>query len=70
MQPGTPVEVRRRFDDRWARGFEIQEVVEADASGAGPRYRIRRRSDNAVLPVLFDADDVREERRRRSMWWV
>lgn len=61
------MEVRRRFDDRWARGFEIEEVV--DDRGA-PRYRIRRRSDNAVLPVLFDPDDVREERRRRPMWWV
>ena len=30
------------------------------------RYRVRRRSDGSVLPVLFDDDDVREERRRHA----
>jgi hypothetical protein len=68
MNPGTRVEVRRRFDDHWARGFEIDEIV--TESSAPLRYRIRRRSDDSLLPVLFAADDVREERRRRSMWWV
>jgi hypothetical protein len=68
MEPGTRVEVRSRFDASWARGFEIHEVIEGPGA---PSYRIRRRSDAAVLPVLFDAQDVREERRKRdSMWWV
>jgi hypothetical protein len=66
MEPGTRVEVRSRFEQRWSRGFEICEVVDSDGHD---RYRVRRRSDGSVLPVLFDADDLREERRNK-MWWV
>ena len=66
MQPGTRVEVRSRFDQHWARGFEVAEKVDDQA---GPRYRLRRRSDGSVLPALFVDDDVREEK-RKSMWWV
>ena len=66
MQPGTRVEVRSRFDQQWARGFEIEERV---VDPTGPRYRVRRRSDGSVLPALFVDDDVREEK-RKSMWWV
>lgn len=62
LKPGTRVEVRSRFDDRWARGFEVTEVL---AEG----YRIRRLSDGSVLPVEFDFDDVRQERRKQSLWW-
>jgi hypothetical protein len=32
-------------------------------------YKVRRRSDNSILPVAFSEDDVREER-RRSTWWI
>ena len=49
---GTTVEVRRRFDQAWARGFEV-----ADTEPDG--YRLRRRSDGALLPVSFPAADVR-----------
>jgi hypothetical protein len=66
VQPGTHVEVRSRFDQRWARGFEIEERVDDQA---GLQYRLRRRSDGSVLPALFVDDDVREEK-RKSMWWV
>jgi hypothetical protein len=66
MELGARVEVRSRFDQRWARGFELVETVESEGP---PRYRVRRRSDGSVLPVLFVDDDVREEK-RRSMWWV
>jgi len=66
MDLGTRIEVRTRFDQHWARGFDVAEIVDA---AAVPRYRVRRRSDGSVLPVLFDDDDVREEK-RRSMWWV
>jgi len=66
VQPGTRVEVRSRFDQRWARGFEIEDQV--DDQGVR-RYRLRRRSDGSVLPALFVDDDVREEK-RKSMWWV
>jgi len=64
--PGMRVEVRSRFEARWARGFEIAEVV-SDAGDA--RYRVRRRSDGSVLPSLFSDDDVREEK-RKTMWWI
>ena len=39
-----------------------------EAEGA-ERFRLRRRSDGSELPVLFGADDLREER-RRSTWWI
>ena len=63
VEPGTKVEVRSRFDESWARGFEIAEVTEHG-------YRIRRLSDGDVLPVEFDEDDVRREKRRQGLWWA
>jgi hypothetical protein len=66
VHSGTRVEVRSRFDARWARGFEVAEVV---AGNGKPKYRVRRRSDGSVLPVLFDDDDLREEK-KRELWWV
>jgi len=62
MEPGTKVEVRSRFDQRWSRGFEV-----AEASPDG--YRIRRMSDGEVLPVLFGTDEVREEHKKQGLWW-
>lgn len=67
MEAGVRIEVRVRFDQRWARGFEVAEVVR---EGDAERYRVRRRSDGSILPVLFVDDDVREEKKRASMWWV
>lgn len=49
---GTEVEVRRRFDGAWARGFEI-------CGHTDTGYRLRRHSDGAVLPVPFPPDDIR-----------
>jgi len=64
IEPGTRVEVRRRFDQRWASGFEIAEIV--DDLG----YRLKRLSDGSVLPTEFGTEDVRPEReRKRGMWW-
>jgi hypothetical protein len=62
LAPGTRVEVRRRFDAKWARGFEV-----LDHSGG--LYHLRRLSDGAPLPVGFVEDDVRPER-RNSTWWI
>jgi hypothetical protein len=63
LEPGAAVEVRNRFEQRWARGFDIVEVT---ADG----YRVRRLSDGSVLPVTFAFDDVRPERdKRRGQWW-
>jgi hypothetical protein len=67
VKPGTRIEVRARFDQAWARGFEVAEEV-GDIGAV--RYRVRRRSDGSVLPVLFGADEVREERRKNDMWWI
>ncbi len=58
---GDTVEVRRRLDDKWARGFEI---VAADDDG----YRLRRLSDGVEIPATFAGDDVRKER-KRDFWW-
>lgn len=53
--PGTRVQVRNRFTHNWSSGFEIAEPAE----GA---VRIRRLSDNAVLPLPFEPAEVRPER--------
>jgi hypothetical protein len=62
LAPGARVEVRRRFDAKWARGFEVLER-------SGEDYRLRRLSDGAALPVLFNPDDVRPEKRNNSWWY-
>jgi len=62
LEAGMRVEVRRRFDQHWARGFE---VVSATDSG----YRVRRLSDGMELPTEFTPEDVRRERKRQGMWW-
>jgi hypothetical protein len=51
---GTRVQVRNRFNQHWTSGFEVADV-DHDA------YRLRRLSDNHVLPVAFDEDEVRAE---------
>jgi hypothetical protein len=50
---GTPVEARNHFDGRWVGGFIVE------ASEPGESYRLRRRSDQAVLPVAFASDELR-----------
>jgi hypothetical protein len=66
VRPGTRVEVRSRFEAAWTRGFE---VVERVGEAARSQYKVRRRSDGSILPVLFDEADLREES-RRGTWWV
>jgi hypothetical protein len=61
LRPGTRVEVRKRFDASWAKGFEVADAVEEG-------YLIRRLSDGHLLPTSFAPDDVRRER-KRGMWW-
>jgi hypothetical protein len=56
LAPGTPVVVRNRFTAGWARGF----VVESSERRDHAQYRLRRLSDNAVLPASFAAEDLRE----------
>jgi hypothetical protein len=55
---GTGVQVRTRFDESWASGFEIAGAQPAGRS-AHPAYRLRRISDNEILPALFPATAVR-----------
>lgn len=54
--PGTDVEVRCVWDGGWVGGFEVVEVLECRD---GVRFRLLRRSDRSVLPVLFDDHEVR-----------
>jgi hypothetical protein len=52
---GMPVQVLTNFDGRWVRGFAI-------AGAAGPSaYRVRRVSDDAVLPAAFDPRELRPD---------
>jgi hypothetical protein len=62
VETGTRVEVRSRFDQSWARGFEVAERTDRG-------YRIKRLSDGMVLPTEFSDDDIRQEKRRNSQWW-
>jgi hypothetical protein len=60
---GAAVEVRNRFDGRWAKGFV---VISASREG----YRVRRLSDGRDLPSVFEGHDVRPRRdRKRDSWW-
>jgi hypothetical protein len=61
LKAGTKIEVRNRFDASWSRGFEIARKTKSG-------YKVRRLSDNEVLPTEFAPEDVRRER-RRGMWW-
>lgn len=65
LPPGTRVEVRKRFDNSWASGFEI---VDDDGRDG---YRVRRLSDGSELPLVIPSGDVRAERDRKNsgMWW-
>jgi hypothetical protein len=60
IDAGTSVEVRTRFDGRWSAGFEVVELIGADS--AQVRYRLRRTSDGAILPVLFADNDITSSR--------
>jgi hypothetical protein len=62
IEPGTRVEVRNRLDGRWTKGFEVIEV-------SADRYRLRRLSDGMELPLPFEADSVRKERRSGTWWY-
>lgn len=62
LRAGTRVEVRNTFDGSWGSGFEVADAAEDS-------YRIRRMSDNSVLPVAVPRDAVRRERKRET-WWM
>ena len=62
LEPGTRVEVRRRFDQHWSRGFEVVAAVEDG-------YRLKRQSDGTELPVVLDEDEVRVEKKKSGLWW-
>ncbi|HUY22964.1 MAG TPA: hypothetical protein VMV22_11580 [Acidimicrobiales bacterium] len=62
LERGTRVDVRNRFVGAWSHGFEVAERV-------GEGYRIRRLSDDSVLPDVFVTEDLRPERRKQGLWW-
>jgi hypothetical protein len=61
LSPGTEVEVRTRYQGRWAPGFEV-DAVHSDPSHRDDRYVLRRRSDGALLPVAFHQTEIRPRR--------
>jgi hypothetical protein len=64
LSAGDKVEVRRRFDAQWSRGFEVVEVAEQGV-------RVRRISDGEILPVVFSEIDIRKARKRANdFWWM
>ncbi len=52
LRTGTEVEVLTRYEGHWASGFAIASVDQ-------DRFRLRRHSDGAVLPVSFSASQIR-----------
>jgi hypothetical protein len=50
---GMLVEVRGRYLGNWCRGFEVAEVLYEGC-------RVRRRSDQSVLPDIFPYEEVRQ----------
>ena len=52
MDQRLPVEVRNSFNGAWSPGFEIAETTRHG-------YRLRRLSDDTVLPGEFSSEDVR-----------
>jgi hypothetical protein len=60
IEAGASIEVRARFDGRWCGGFEVVDKIDADAPDV--KYRVRRTSDGAILPVLFTDDDITSAR--------
>ena len=61
LVPGARVEVRTGLDRSWTTGFDV-------AARTDTGYRLQRRSDGEILPVVFPFDDVRRER-KKTMWW-
>jgi hypothetical protein len=62
LAAGTAVDVRSRYVGAWSSGFEVAEPVQDG-------YRIRRLSDDSVLPDVFTNEDVRAQRHKAGMWW-
>jgi hypothetical protein len=50
------VEVRNRYTGDWGAGFELHDT---ETTGDETRFKVRRRSDGAVLPDWFSAMDIR-----------
>ncbi len=68
IQLGSAVDVRSRFDGSWSGGFAVAEVVGKGQPVSELRYRLRRRSDGAVLPRLFSHQEVVPTAMNRRGW--
>jgi hypothetical protein len=53
LDVGDDVEVFSGYEGTWSGGFSVAEVLRGD------RYRLRRGSDDALLPDPTGADDLR-----------
>jgi hypothetical protein len=60
FEVGDQVEVHTKFDDTWVSGFEIAEV---NPEG----YRVRRHSDDSLLPGVTSEADLRPGGRRGGL---
>jgi hypothetical protein len=49
---GDSIEVHTQYDDSWCAGFEIAEVLPDG-------YRVKRTTDQMMLPAMTCDDDVR-----------
>ena len=58
LRPGTAVEVRNGLSTGWASGFEVATVERGG-------YRLRRLSDKAVLPAVFESKYIRPRQSAR-----
>ena len=61
LDVGDDVEVFSGYERTWASGFSIARVL------GGRRYRLRRSSDDALLPEPTGARDLRR-RPHREQW--
>jgi hypothetical protein len=53
---GAAVVVRSSFEGSWCSGYEVAEII-LDGDGVAG-YRLRRASDQTVLPAVFPVSDI------------
>jgi hypothetical protein len=64
LEIGSDIAVRGAYDGAWSQGFQVAELVNETDFVC---YRVRRLSDNTVLPALFPARDVIPDRGRQRL---
>ncbi len=62
VEVGMEVDVRSRYIGEWSRGFAVAERLRGGV-------RVRRTSDGALFPDVFDLDDIRLENHSPPTGW-